>query len=170
MKIIEDNIELIREDIPCDNIKIYHFVKDLGKYWSNIICCQFNSEDELRMYWKEIIDNVAVNIQAKLNDTIELYNVYVIFFSERIEEKLLYLIEEDKYSSRKIVIEKKIPESASELIQMVENRLFKFSIEKPEECLQLYKQLEDYNKKFYNFIKDLEDVDDEILDVAISIL
>ena len=170
MQIIEDKAEFITQDIPCENMKIYHFEKNLGKYCANIICCQFDSEEELAVFWKEIIDNIAINIQAKLNETIELYNVYVIFFAEKIKEKLLYLIEEDKYSSRKIVIKKRMPDSRTELIELLENRLFKFSIEKPEECLPLYKRLKDYNEEFYDFIKDIENINDETLDATIGIL
>lgn len=170
MKIKEDYVDLIKEDISCDNVKIFHFEKELGNYCANIICCQFDTEKDLKMFWKEIIDNVAVYIQAKLSEIIELYNVYVIFFAQKIDEKLLYIIEQDKYSSRKIVIQKKIPDSITELKEMLENRLFKFSSEKSQECFQLDKQLKDYNKKFYNFIKDIENIDDEILNVAIEIL
>ena len=48
-----------------------------------------------------IVDNVVLYVQSNLEKYIELYNVYVIFFMNNIDEQLVSRIEQDKYSSKK---------------------------------------------------------------------
>lgn len=172
MELIGKYIDLIKEDITCDYLDIRHFQKKSNDYKINIICCEFKDENDLLKYWKKIIDNVAIYIQTDLEKIIELYNVYVIFFVENITKELLYIIEQDKYSSRKIVINSKMPSDKEELIDIVENRLFKFSIEENEENIMLDIILKEYNEEFYKFINKINigKIDDIVLNRAIDIL
>ncbi|MCC5423388.1 hypothetical protein, partial [Clostridium botulinum] len=64
MRIINDKLDLLKEDIICENFKIFHLEKDLSNYVVNIICCQFNSQDDLKNYWREVVNNVAMYIQS----------------------------------------------------------------------------------------------------------
>ncbi|EPN2034957.1 TPA: hypothetical protein PTV42_003357 [Clostridium botulinum] len=170
MRIINDKLDLLKEDIICENFKIFHLEKDLSNYVVNIICCQFNSQDDLKNYWREVVNNVAMYIQSSLNKNIELFNVYILFFVEKVDENLIYIIEQDKYSSRKIVINKKIPIDIQRLENIVDDKLFEFVTDKIENKNILDNYLKKYNKKFYTFIKDIKGKEVENLDNAIEIL
>ena len=59
------------------------------------------------MDWKELVSNVSEVVQKELKELIEIYNVYIVFFQPQVEESLVYTIEQNKYSSRKIVLRKR---------------------------------------------------------------
>lgn len=170
MDIIEKYKVLIREDIVCSNLKVNHLEKIINNYSVNIICCEFNNEKDLEKHWKGIVDNVAIHIQAKLNKTIELYNVYVVFFNEEISSELRCKIEQDRYSSRKIVFEVKMPDSIEKIEKLLEDKLFSFFVEESEKCLKLDEKLKAINNELYKHIDSIETIDDTILDEIISIL
>jgi len=172
---INKDIELIKENIECGSLRVLHFeekIKNNNKkeYALNIICCAFNNEKDLNDYWKVIVDNVAIHVQSKLESIIELYNVYIIFFIEEINEQLLYKIEQDKYSSRKIVIKKAMPMSEEELKDIISKRLFYFDIEKSENDFSISKILKSYGKEFYKYIDNKDSIKDEDIDEIANIL
>lgn len=172
---VNNNIDLIKESIECDSLKIVCFeekIKNDNKkeYAINIICCAFNNEKDLNDYWKTIVDNVALHVQSKLENIIELYNVYIIFFIEEINEQLVYKIEQDKYSSRKIVIKRAMPISEEELKGIVSKRLFYFDIEKSENEFSISEILNNYENEFYEYIDSKEVIKDEDIDELVGIL
>jgi len=81
------------------------------------------------MNWEELVNNVADVIQKRLDKIIEIYNIYIIFFQPKIEESLVAKVEQNKYSSRKIVIAENMPENMSDLEEMIDIRLFRLYIE-----------------------------------------
>lgn len=170
MRINNNKLDLLKEDIICENLKIFHLEKDLSNYVVNIICCQFNNQDDLKNYWREVVNNVAMYIQSTLDKNIELFNVYILFFGEKVDENLIYLIEQDKYSSRKIVINKKIPMDIQILENIVDEKLFEFVTHKIENKNILGNYLKKYNENFYTFLKEIKGKEMENLDKAIEIL
>lgn len=172
---INKDIELIKENIECDRIKIVHFEEKIKNnnrkgYELNIICCSFDNEQDLKDYWKTIVDNVALYVQSKLEKVIELYNIYIIFFIDEINEELLYKIEQDKYSSRKIVIKKAMPMSEEELNEVVSKRLFYFNIEKSANDFSIVEILKNCEKEFYEYIDSKDLIKDEDIDEIVNIL
>ena len=69
-------------------------------------------------------------IQKKLEEVIEIFNVYIIFFQEEVDTATVDLIEQNKYSSRKLVINEKMPEDKDELEKIISEKLFELYIEK----------------------------------------
>jgi len=67
---------------------------------------KIDSEPRLSEQWLAIVDFIAVNFQSLLTDEFAIWNVYLFFISPRkIAPELKYLIENNTFSSRKIVIE-----------------------------------------------------------------
>lgn len=153
MKVINKYKEKILENIKEDEVNIVHLQKNLGGYCANIICCEFTNDNVLDEYWQKIVDNVAINIQTVLNENIELYNVYIIFFIKEIKAELIYKIEQDKYSSRKIIIEDSMSKSEIDLIETINDRLFKFNVDNSKINLNLDEKLKNIDNSLYEIIK-----------------
>lgn len=65
------------------------------------------SEEALFDDWEGITSWIAGNFQVQLNTEYETWNIYLFFlFEATIDPKLKYRIENDTFSSRKIIIEK----------------------------------------------------------------
>lgn len=175
MNVISKDIELIKENIECNNLRVYHFEEKIkcnnkGEYKVNIISCEFSNEKDLSDNWKMIVDNVALYVQSKLEKYIELYNVYVIFFMNKIDEQLVSRIEQDKYSSRKIVIKSGMPETTEEIESVISNRLFYFDIEKVDKFFSISDILSKNEKKLYECLKNKESIKEEDIDEIVEIL
>ena len=91
---------------------------------------EVSDEEELKANWGEVVNNVADIIQKKLEEVIEIFNVYIIFFQEEVDTATVDLIEQNKYSSRKLVINEKMPEDKDELEKIISEKLFELYIEK----------------------------------------
>ena len=85
----------------------------------------FESEADLTDKWESITSSIAVNYQSEFEDEeleFERWNIYILFVVKgRVGSQLKYKIENDKFSSRKIIqdnFEEALnPDSISELIQ-----------------------------------------------------
>lgn len=67
---------------------------------------KFNSEDELVNSWEKFTEFIAGNFQVNLISEFETWNIYLFFLVDKpIDKSLKYKIENDTFSSRKIVIE-----------------------------------------------------------------
>ncbi len=65
-----------------------------------------DKESTLSESWRRITNDVALHIQNQISDKFEKWNFYVFFIlSHTISSDLKYKIENDTFSSRKIVIE-----------------------------------------------------------------
>lgn len=172
MKTIDSDIGLIKENIDCEDVRIYHFCKDINNvnkenYSLNIICCEFKYLEDLKSNWNTLSENVALYIQSKLEKVIELYNIYIIFFTTEIDDNLFYEIEQDKYSSRKIIINSSMPWFEEEVKACINQRLFKFCIEGAQHDFCLDNEIKKYDEEFYNYIKTNE-ITEESLDKIIN--
>lgn len=170
MIFINEYENLIKNDITCNYLEIKHFIDNSNNYRINIICCEFKDKSALKENWRGIIDNIAFYIQTKLEKLIELYNLYVIFFIEDIDKELIYCIEQDRYSSRKIVLTQKMPKDDEILIKLIKDRLFKVYVEEINESIELDKIVEDYNRDFYKCISNIKssEIDEEFLENIID--
>lgn len=126
---IEDEEEL-KDNISDSGRKVVHMKREVNGYFIHVICCQFSDVKELENNWEELVTNVADIVQKKLKELIEIFNIYIIFFQVGIDEFVVDKIEQNKYSSRKLVINQKMPEDRDELKNIISRKLFELDIEK----------------------------------------
>lgn len=61
---------------------------------------------EIADSWETINNNIASDFQSTLDKNVEIWNIYIVFISKkRIQKELKYQIEQNKYSSRKLVFD-----------------------------------------------------------------
>ena len=125
-----NDAEEIKDNISDNKCKIVHMKRKSNGYFINVICCQFSDEEQLKNNWEELVTNVADVVQKNLVKRIEIFNVYIIFFQEEVDTATVDLIEQNKYSSRKLVINEKMPEDKDELEKIISEKLFELYIEK----------------------------------------
>lgn|SRR5574343_24814 len=71
-----------------------------------VIFIQFNDLNDLEKFWKEFNSFMTAEYLIKLKNEFSKWNSYVFYLSESIIEKpLKYEIENNKFSTRKIIIE-----------------------------------------------------------------
>jgi|TARA_R110002074_G_scaffold106578_1_gene230153 hypothetical protein len=88
---------LIYEKVDLGNGKAHAFLVDLA------------TEKELETIWQPIGNFIALHFQNKLEDQFERWNLYLFFkLSSPIQKSLKYKIENDTFSSRKIILEEKV--------------------------------------------------------------
>ncbi|MFY0632096.1 MAG: hypothetical protein JXR05_17180 [Flavobacteriaceae bacterium] len=64
------------------------------------------NEKSLEGNWTKIADTIAVEFQARLLDEFSVWNIYLFYIIDApIKKELKYKIENDTFSSRKIIIE-----------------------------------------------------------------
>lgn len=124
--------EEIKDNISDNKCKIVHMKRKSNGYFINVICCQFSDEEQLKNNWEELVTNVADVVQKNLVKRIEIFNVYIIFFQSEINGVIEDSIEQNKYSSRKLVINKRMPGSNEELEGIINQKLFELNIEKDD--------------------------------------
>lgn len=62
-------------------------------------------EKNLTNRWKAITEFIAIHFQSSLNNEFSVWNIYLFFILEQeIKDDLKYIIENDTFSSRKIII------------------------------------------------------------------
>lgn len=89
-----------------------------------LIFVSFNSLDELKKNWKDFNSQITTDIVINLKEEYSRWNFYIFFFSEDIVPKTLkYEIENNKFSSRKIVIENCKSISKTEIENMISEHI-----------------------------------------------
>lgn len=72
-----------------------------------LIFVSFKSLDDLKKNWKDFNSQITIEQIIELKEEYSRWNFYIFFFSKDVVPKSLkYEIENNKFSSRKIVIEK----------------------------------------------------------------
>ncbi len=120
------------------------WVKPQESYEINIFTITLNNSAQLKNSWEIITNDIAMHFQSELEKNIERWNIYVVFLiNEPIKKELKYQIEQDKYSSRKIVCDNFnfIPESPKDLqiVSLLDHKLFGFQLHQ----LQMVNKLPD---------------------------
>lgn len=106
---IDDNQDIITQ--IKNNFDVQEAVVRNLTFGSNIpvILVQFKSLDNLEKHWKELNSMVTAEYLIKLDNDFSKWNSYIFFVTEEIPKPLKYEIENNKFSTRKIVIEMKTP-------------------------------------------------------------
>lgn len=96
-------------------------------------------EAQLNEIWIAFISDIAVYFQSKLTEKIEIWNIYTIFFvRKKISSFIKYKIEEDRYSTRKIVMDNYENEQYSKKSEedIIIEKLFDFTIQTQEQYIE----------------------------------
>lgn len=103
-----NKIELeIAEEIK-SSFELNHFTIGKVRFGGEVIVCVVNFKDDmiLKNQWKEFNSYLTAKFIPTVKDDYSKWNFYVFYFSSStIEKPLKYEIENNKFSSRKIVIE-----------------------------------------------------------------
>ena len=123
------DIEAVSKILISDNGNLFNttecWVRKENNYNLYIFTILVKNEFELESLWLNLTNAIAMYFQSELEKDIEKWNIYVIFFvREKVSMDCKYKIEQDKYSSRKIVMDNIIDINLEEII---ESRLFGFN-------------------------------------------
>jgi hypothetical protein len=116
---IEDNQNIIiqiKKNFDIRNVIIGNLT-----FGSNIpiILVQFKSLDNLEKHWKEFNSMVTAEYLIKLDNDFSKWNSYIFFVAEEVPKSLKYEIENNKFSTRKIVVEAETPIINDEVINII---------------------------------------------------
>ena len=124
---------------------INNIKKDSGNNLFDLVECRVKTEDKYNLYiftiilddqkklvdiWKEICGDIAIYFQTELEKSIEIWNIYVLFLVEgNVDSQTRYLVEQNKYSSRKLVIENVTrPLDTERIHSIINDKLFNLNI------------------------------------------
>lgn len=119
------------------------------------------NELELESMWVKLTNAIAVFFQSNLEKEIEMWNIYILFLVRgKVSRDLKYKIEQDKYSTRKIVldnIDNNTNFQNGNYEKLIESRLFIFELPKEEKDsdknnISLLDVIYENNIKLYNII------------------
>lgn len=104
-----------------NNFDIQEAVVGDLKFGSNIpiILIQFKNLDNLEKHWKEFNSFITAEYLIKLDNDFSKWNSYIFFVTEEVPKSLKYEIENNKFSTRKIVIEMETPIINDEVINNI---------------------------------------------------
>lgn len=143
------------------------FIKKENKFNIYIFTTIYEDTDELDKNWRKLSNDLAWFFQANLEKDIERWNLYIIYFvRNEVDKNLQYTIEQDKYSTRKIVIDEFCEEDdIIKVKEMISDKLFDIKIggTRSSDTGNLIKIIQDNDNYLFELLnKNLED--DEILD------
>lgn len=133
-----DDEEILKDNILDSKCRIVHLKRRTQGYFIHIVCCQFSDEQSLEKNWEEIINNVANAIQKNLKELIEIFNIYILFFQPECDAVMAYQIEQNKFLSRKLVMEQQMPEENEKLELILSEKLFDLNIEMDNKASELF--------------------------------
>lgn len=154
-------IEMIKEESGNNSFDLVECrVKSEANYNVYIFTMVLKDQDELTEHWKEISGDIAIHFQGELESDIEIWNIYILFLVQgSIDSETRYSIEQNKYSSRKLVIENvKSPVDNEYIENIVNEKLFNVNVESdinvgtPNEPISA--TLEAKYEKLFKVIKD----------------
>jgi len=86
-------------------LSLEHKVETVGTGVINSFFIKMPNEATLESKWRLISNFLAVNYQNEMDDEFQRWNLYVFYtLNDSISNRLKYLIENDTFSSRKIVV------------------------------------------------------------------
>lgn len=109
------------------------WIKEEKDYNIYIFSIQFLDKDELLKVHEELRDYIAIYFQSQfLEKNVERWNIYQFFFiKNKIDEVTKQLVEQDKFSTRKIIHDDFNRELSDEdIISLIDVELFNFTISK----------------------------------------
>jgi hypothetical protein len=121
------------------NDSLTHWIEQNGVRF-HIFTIQSKTIEQLDINWESLTDMIAGYYQADIEDEYETWNFYIVFLSEfEIPKNLKYKIENDKYSSRKIVLDNMLPPiDDKKITDEISKKIFLFDadIEQQRDALQ----------------------------------
>lgn len=155
----KDNAEWI-EKVTC-------WKKEENDYNIYIFQVEIDSNEDLEACWDTIAAAIGTYFQSNLEKAIERWNIYLAFMSEKeIDLTLKKKIEQDKYSTRKVVWDKLKKEEINN-VEYIQNQLFSFTLkeetkEQPDDK-SLMDKVREIDQKLYTVLeKWSDDIDDKI--------
>ena len=130
---IIESLEEKDETISFENLTCWEYKED--NYSLYIFSIQLKNQDELLKVHEELRDYIAIYFQSQiLEKDVERWNIYQFFFiQEKVDHNTKQKIEQDKFSTRKIIHDDKQKELLDEDIKKIINQeLFDFEIENRE--------------------------------------
>jgi len=105
-------------------------IKPEEKYDLYIFTVVIEDQDELIQNWKDISSDIAIHFQGGLENDIEIWNIYILFLVfNSVDSEVRYLVEQNKYSSRKLVIEDvERPLSEKDIENLIKDKLFSITV------------------------------------------
>lgn len=112
------------------NIKCLRYEGNQNSFYYYIFTCEFKTEEDLLENYNAINEVIAFDFQSSLEKNIERWNLYIFYFIEgEIKNSTKYSIQQDKYATRKIVIECNNESILNgDKIQIINRKLFKLNI------------------------------------------
>lgn len=99
------NPEIFGEEVfmgVAENIS--YWKEDIAQHSCHLFVVKIGSEEQLLDLWEKITARIALGFQSNLEQEIEIYNIYLVFFvNNKISKELKYKIEQNKYCCRKLV-------------------------------------------------------------------
>lgn len=130
---IIESLKEMDETISFEKLCCWEYKED--NYSLYIFSIQLKSQDELLKINEELRDYIAIYFQSQfLQKEVERWNIYQFFFiDETIDNTTKQMIEQDKFSTRKIILDNKQKMlSDDEIKSLINKELFDFKIEKRE--------------------------------------
>ncbi len=127
-------IESLQEkdkNITFENLKCWS--KEENNYNIYIFSIQLANRSKLLQVHAELRDYIAIYFQSQfLEKNVERWNIYQFFFiKDKIDEVTKQLVEQDKFSTRKIIHDGFDRElSDEEIISLIDVELFNFTVSK----------------------------------------
>jgi hypothetical protein len=108
-------------------------VKTENQYNVYIFTLVLEDEEKLIANWKDICGEIAIYFQGELEKEIEIWNIYVLFLiGSSVNSQTRYSIEQNKYSSRKLVIENvNRPLGIEKIEGIINEKLFNLNVNLP---------------------------------------
>lgn len=109
-------IEKVKDAFPVN----YLSIGEIG-WGGNILVAivQFDSIDSLKSQWKQFNSFISAELLPLKRDEFSKWNFYVFYISKEADKELKYEIENNKFSSRKIVVKNCSDEIDNEFIELI---------------------------------------------------
>lgn len=138
--------------------EITYYIVNEGKinYNLHFFCCFFDSQEELNKRYSDVNESIAFEFQSNLKKNIEKWNIYIFYFvKNEVFVKYKLNVEQDKYSTRKYVIDNVGEQGRSIDFQksVIEDKLMKVNIEFSSNKSILINQKESEKPEFNKKIK-----------------
>lgn len=143
------------EDIEM-NTSLFYFQRNMNRgqaciknYKSHVFICKFNDLKELKENWMSINRYIAVDIQSKIEDTVEASNFYMCcFVSEKVDITTRTSIENNTFCAKKYIFEYN-QFDLKELCKKVESKIFMLNIQTNSTNARKMKEIELKNFRVY---------------------
>lgn len=89
-----------------EEFEFHFYVQDIGVIISVFLIQGLEMHFQDNEAWRKISEEIALGYQSKIKSAEDKWNVYVIYvFTDKAQKSLKSKIENDKFSSRKIVVD-----------------------------------------------------------------